>query len=78
MSDEQKADAVESAAFAGSAGQVRLRDFDFRIDEQGRLVISGSDLTSLDILIPGRFTKEDIQLSIDNARGLILRVRKRG
>jgi hypothetical protein len=69
--------AVEAfAGSGGSDGTLRLADLQLRIDEQERLVVVLSDRTSLDIFIPGSFTREQVQVVADSARGVTIRVRK--
>jgi hypothetical protein len=76
MSDEHATDAAEIATSGENGGQIRLGDLDLRIDEHGRLAISFSDRTSLDILVTGRFTKEHVHISVDTDVGVVLRVSK--
>lgn len=75
MSDEQRDDAVDAALGSETSGHVRLRDLVFTIDEAGRLVIGGERPASLEILIPGRFSRDDIDVYIDG-RGVGLRVKR--
>lgn len=60
-------------AFTGSQGPHKLRRLlalDLRIDEQGRLVIP----PSVDLFIPGRFVREDIQVDVSDD-GVTIKVR---
>lgn len=60
----------------GDLGILRLADLRLYIDEQGRLVVMLSDRTSLDIFIPGSFSREQVQVVADSSRGVTIRVRK--
>lgn len=68
-------------AFAGSKGggkdHLRLRDFVFTINDTGQLVIAIPDgKSNLDVFIPGKFSKEDVEVVVDTGRGVLLRLKR--
>lgn len=69
-------------AFADSKGGgghhvLRLRDFVFSFNKDEQLVIAVPDVTSkLDVLIPGKFTKEDVEVVVDSSRGVLLKLKR--
>jgi hypothetical protein len=67
---------VVASGGGGADGRMRLGDFGLSIDGQGRLVIELLDQRSVDIFIPGNFTRENVQVSADSSRGVTVRVRK--
>lgn len=75
MSDEQNDNTENPLLVSGANGQIRLKDFVFLMDENGRLVIMPYDKLPFEIFIPGRFTGEDVDVRID-ARGLFIRLKK--
>ncbi|KAF1007444.1 MAG: hypothetical protein GAK28_01786 [Luteibacter sp.] len=66
-------------AFAGSRGGgnfLQLRDLKLRINEHGQLVIGVPDDKVLDIFIPGKFTKEEVDVAVDTGRGILVKVKR--
>lgn len=68
-------------AFAGSKGggkdRLRLRDLVFTINETGQLVIVMPDSKShLDVFIPGKFSKEGVEVGVDTGTGVTLRLKR--
>jgi hypothetical protein len=60
----------------GSGTRWRLRDFDLSIDDKGRLVILPLGRRIPDIVIPGKFTREQVEVVADSNVGILIRIRE--
>ncbi|HEY4093563.1 MAG TPA: hypothetical protein VGN46_18805 [Luteibacter sp.] len=68
---------VEAFATGGGGHRHRrLRDLELSIDEAGRLVIVVLNGDMPEIFVPGRFTRESVDVSVDTSRGATIRIRK--
>jgi hypothetical protein len=68
--------AVATSGGGSADERVRLGDFGLSMDGYGRLVIELLDRKSVDIFIPGNFSRENVQVSADSSRGVTVRIRK--
>ena len=60
----------------GSGTRWRLHDFDLSIDDKGRLVILPLGRRIPDIVIPGNFTREQVEVVADSNVGILIRIRE--
>jgi hypothetical protein len=69
---------VEAFADPSGAGphHRRLGDLVLRIDEHGRLVIVPLSRRELEIVIPGKFTREHVEVATDSNAGIRIKVRE--
>lgn len=68
---------VEAFAASQKGGKhLRLRDLDLLINEQGQLVVVVPDGRALEVFIPGKFSKDDVEVAVDTGRGIVLRVKR--
>ncbi|WP_343205636.1 hypothetical protein [Rhodanobacter sp. ANJX3] len=71
-----KASVEAFAAPHKGAKHLRLRDLDLAINDQGQLVVVVPDGRALEVFIPGKFTKDDVEVAVDTGRGIVLRVKR--
>jgi len=64
------------ASSAGGDGHMRFEDVELHIDRQGRLVVAPMNSRLPDIFVPGKFSREDVEVTLDSSRGVTLRLRK--
>lgn len=71
-----KASVEAFAAPHKGAKHLRLRDLELAINDQGQLVVVVPDGRALEVVIPGKFTKDDVEVAVDTGRGIVLRVKR--
>jgi len=65
---------LEASSSVGDE-HVRFGDVELHIDGQGRLVVAPTSSRLPDIFVPGKFSREDVEVTFDSGRGVTLRLR---